>query len=113
MRLTRQSLNGTVVVVVTGDVDLDTSPRLHDFLRRLRFAPGLPVVVDLSGVGRLDSSGVATLLEGLRRARREKTDLRLVGPSDDALRMLHLAGVEGLFGVHASVAEAVGGGRSR
>jgi anti-anti-sigma factor len=52
--------DGCQVVTVVGDLDGDTAPLLEHELARL--AVGLPVVVDLGGVGVLTSAGLVALL---------------------------------------------------
>ena len=58
---------GAVVIALEGDVDLKTSPdarkALLDVVSRNR-----PVVVDLSLVNYIDSSGVASLIEAFQKA---------------------------------------------
>jgi anti-sigma B factor antagonist len=112
MRIDTRSAGDGTVLRIEGEIDLQTSPRLHEALRRVRIPRGAAVTVDLSGVERLDSSGVATLLEGLRRARRSGGDLRVTGPSDRIRRVLRLSGVEDLLsggGAAPDPAEPEGG----
>jgi anti-sigma B factor antagonist len=67
-------------VTVSGRVTVDSSPVLRSALLRLLRRPTAPViVVDLSGVSRLDLSGIATLLEASKAAREHSVRLRLVG----------------------------------
>ena len=67
---------GHTVVAFEGDVDLDTSPVarkiLLDCVKLKR-----PVVVDMSGVSYIDSSGVASLVESLQTARKAGIGFRI------------------------------------
>lgn len=84
------------VVAASGDVDLDTSPRLAEAIRgALRSAKS--VVVDLSGVGYMDSSGVATLVQGFKLAGRHGVDFRLRDPAPRVIAVLELAELHRLF----------------
>jgi len=68
------------MVVVAGRVTIDTSPHLRSvLLRLLRRESGDVVVIDLSKVSYLDTSGFATLVEALKAARECSVKLRLVG----------------------------------
>ena len=70
------------MIVVAGRVTVDTSPHLRSvLLRLLRRDAGDVVVIDVSKVSYLDTSGFATLVEALKAARECSVKLRLVGVS--------------------------------
>ncbi|MDQ6995494.1 MAG: STAS domain-containing protein [Mariprofundaceae bacterium] len=56
-------------VQLTGDVNIQTSPSLRAKLKPLFEQKGGDIHIDLSGVSFMDSSGIATLVEGLQWAR--------------------------------------------
>lgn len=85
------------VVHVSGEIDMVTTPRLHACLQeRLGKSPRL-LVVDLSGVSFLGSSGLAVLVESLETARRRGSELRLVASSREVVRPLEATGLTELF----------------
>ena len=59
--------DGLVRVQVTGELDLTTSPELADALRR-EIEAGKHVVLDLSNIAFIDSTGLSTLIGALRSA---------------------------------------------
>jgi len=59
---------GRWLVVLSGEVDLSTSPRARKAILDC-LASRRPVLVDLSGVTYIDSSGIASLVEGYQNAR--------------------------------------------
>ena len=70
------------IVEVAGHVTINSSPQLRLVLLRLiARRPGAMVIIDVSKVSYLDSSGIATLLEVLKAAREGFVKLRLVGAS--------------------------------
>lgn len=95
---------GYSVVELTGDVDLSCSPdaraAILACLKRKQH-----VLVDLSGVTYIDSSGVASLVEGYQTAKKTNLRFGLVGVSDAALSVLQLARLDRVFPIHASVEE--------
>jgi len=97
--------NGFMVVSLSGDVDLSTSP---DARKAILAALGNDkgVLVDLSKVDYLDSSGVASLVEAFQLARGKKQAFGLVGVSSSALSVLKLARLDTVFPIHDSVADA-------
>lgn len=99
---------GHTVVAFEGDVDLDSSPAarkiLLDCVKLKR-----PVVVDMSQVSYIDSSGVASLVESLQAARKASLGFALAAVSESAMRVLQLARLDKVFSIHATLDEALGG----
>ena len=66
------------VLSVHGEIDLGTAPTLREALQPVLEHQTGPVVVDLSTVSFMDSSGVHLLVETLRRLERQNRALTLV-----------------------------------
>ena len=96
-----------IVVSFEGDVDLQSSPVARDVLLDA-VERSLRVVVDLSAVGYIDSSGIAALVEALQRSRQRKDGamLALAAVSDPVLRVLRLARLDRVFTIHPTIADA-------
>lgn len=93
---------GYTIVHLTGEVDLSHSPAARQaILDRLQARSEL--LVDLSEVSYIDSSGVATLVEGFQVARQKDLDFALVGVSDAAMSVLRLARLDQVFPIYASL----------
>ena len=85
-------------VCVYGRIDIDSSPALRDRLLALLQRPHpYRVSIDLSAVSHIDSSGVATLIDVLKIARSQKTELKLQGLHDRLLRLFESTGILSLF----------------
>jgi len=86
------------VASLRGRIDIDSSPAVRDALLALLNSrhPGT-VTIDLSAVTHIDSSGVATLIEALKVARAQKTEMRLQGLEDRLLRLFDITGILSLF----------------
>jgi anti-anti-sigma factor len=79
---------------VSGDVDMASSAALDIAIRQALMTPGVNrVLVDLSQVSFLDSSGINTLVQDHQRAADQNINLQIVNPSRMALRVLDLTGV--------------------
>jgi len=63
-----QQRDGGAIIVVTGDVDMSTSPQLRDQLRAPE-AQAATVVLDLRDVSFMDSSGLGAIVGEHKRAR--------------------------------------------
>ena len=92
---TREEHDATVVAF-EGDVDLQSSPDARKVLLEM-VGKGQPIMVDLSEVGYIDSSGVASLVESFQAARKSGQDLVLISVSDGAKRVLELARLDKVF----------------
>jgi anti-anti-sigma factor len=81
-------------VTVTGDVDMSTVPPLERAREKaLAYSPSR-LLIDLSGVRFIDSSGLKFLIETDRLARAGGWKLQLVRPGETAMRVLTVTGVE-------------------
>ena len=92
-----EDVNGTHVIYVSGDVDLYSSPELRDSVQR-----GIPLAksglaIDLAGVKYIDSSGIATLVEGHRTADARKVEFKLQSLPESVLRVLQLSKLDSYF----------------
>ena len=84
-------------ITVQGEVDLYTSPELRSAIMKAVPAASSGVEIELSGVDYMDSSGVATLVEGFKVARERSTSFILVSPSVAVTRVLELARLDTVF----------------
>lgn len=81
-----------------GRIDIDSSPAVRERLLALLQVPAPKTLsIDLSAVIHIDSSGLATLIEALRIARGNKTELRLQGLHDRLLQLFEITGILSLF----------------
>lgn len=92
-----------------GEVDLEHSPKarrvLLDCVRRKQ-----DVLVDLSEVSYIDSSGVASLVEAFQNSKQGGSRFGLVSVNPAAMRVLELARLDKVFTIHSSLADGLGGG---
>lgn len=97
------------IVRLEGSVDLEHSPDIRNTL--LAAVERLPhILVDLSEVTYIDSSGIACLVEALQTIRAKGGDLGLVSVSTQAMRVLQLARLDMVFAIHEDLAAAVEAG---
>jgi len=100
-------LGEATVVQVVGDVDLNRSAEFQRaLLDVLADCPG-KIVVDLSGVPYMDSSGVASLVKLLSRARRTGVSLYLVGLNDRVRSIFEITRLDSVFDIFATEQEAL------
>ena len=94
------------VLRLAGNVDLEHSPDIRKTLLDA-VAERVNVLVDLSEVTYIDSSGIACLVEALQTARSRGANLGLISVSRQAMRVLELARLDMVFSIHDDLASAL------
>jgi anti-sigma B factor antagonist len=97
---------GTVILAVTGEVDLASAPELRQRLLALAGRGSHRVVVDLTSVSFIDSTGLGVLVSALKRFRSEGGDLRLAVDRPQIAKVLEITGLDTVFVVAPTAAEA-------
>jgi anti-sigma B factor antagonist len=93
---------------VSGDIDFANSPELRQsVLREIQKNRPPCVVINLSKVHYLDSSGVATLVEGLKASRDLGSRFILFGLSTAAREILQLSRLNKVFEVYENEEQAL------
>jgi anti-sigma B factor antagonist len=98
---------GWTVVAASGEIDVATAPALRDRLADLVEAGATRLVVDLEDVDFIDSTGLGVLVGGVRRARAEDGDLRLVCTNARILKVFQATGLDEVFTIGPTVDDAV------
>ena len=100
MKISTRRLDKTTIFDVSGDIDFANSPELRQsVLREIREAHTPRVVINLSKVHYIDSSGVASLVEGLKASRDLGSRFILFGLSTSAREVLQLSRLIKVFEV--------------
>jgi anti-anti-sigma factor len=106
LRIKREGSDGARVLAPEGEIHLGTAPVLGAALREeLAGAPHL--IVDLSDVEHLDSTGLAVLLNAGRRLTRAGGRLSVVSPGGPPRRILETTGLLDTLNVASSRAAAL------
>ena len=97
---------GATVVIFRGEIDLESSPAARETLLKC-FGDTSNVIVDLSDVSYIDSSGVASLVEALQASKKNGSQFSLAAVSEPPRRVLELARLDKVFTLHDSVDAAI------
>lgn len=109
MEFTQRTEGDYEVLAYTGEIDFNTSARVRDDIIA-SLDGGSKVLVDLSGVTYIDSSTIASLVQGLQHGKSKGLSVGLVGVRDSVLKVLKLSSLDKIFTMHDSVADAVAAG---
>jgi len=97
-----------MVVSVAGEVDAHTAPPVREAVLAT-VGPGARVVVDLTEVTFLDSTGLGVFVTALKRLREVDGTLDVVITSPRVLKVFTLTGLDVLIPIHETLAAAVKG----
>ena len=107
MRIERSSHGNILVIEAGGRVDSASAEQLGSFLQYEIDSGSCYLVLDLQSVDGMGQDGLWEMVSALKRARRAKGDLRLAGPSDRVRDALELSGLNEIFRIYESQADAV------
>ncbi|MFE6854904.1 STAS domain-containing protein [Streptomyces sp. NPDC057674] len=97
----------TAVLSVGGELDMETAGRLNEYLVEQLGQGRHHLVLDLSGLDFMDSSGLNVLIRSVHRAREDGGDLYLAAPNPAVRRILEITGLATTLPPHDRVAEAL------
>jgi anti-sigma B factor antagonist len=96
------------ILDITGNIDMSNSPDVRKtLLRELRDKSVSRVLLNLSSVAYIDSSGVASLVEGLKASRDSGSRFILYGLSDSAHEVLKISRLLKLFEIYDNEEQAI------
>lgn len=103
----QHEVGGYPVVSVTGEIDVSSAPALKDVLTELLGSERSAVVVDLTEVGFLDSTGLGALVAARTSATDAEVRLPIVSDRDRILKLFRITGLDGVFEIYPTVDAAV------
>ena len=100
--------DGATVLFLRGEIDVYTAPRLRQSIVDLVEAGTPHIVVDMSRVDFLDSTGLGVLVEGLKRIRSREGTLSIIATQEKILKIFDITGLNKAFPIYRSVEDALG-----
>jgi len=98
----------TAVLKPIGDIDMSRSPQLRTAIAQVQKPqPSKRIIVDLTAVPYMDSSGVATLVEAVQIARRHGGQIVLCNLNDRVLSIIEIARLDTVFTILPTLDDAL------
>ncbi len=102
-----RTAEGVDVVSVRGEIHLSTAPHFREHLDTVIELGTAKLVLDLSDVTFIDSTGLSVLLNALRMVTQRHGGLALVCKNPTVLRLFEITSLDGTFEIFSDRAEAI------
>ncbi|GAA2018922.1 anti-sigma factor antagonist BldG [Terrabacter terrae] len=112
LSITRADHGEQTVVHLGGEIDVYTAPVVREKLDEQIQAGRTNLVVDLTDVTFLDSTGLGVLVGRLKLTRTRGGSMRLVGRDDRVLKVFAITGLDKVFEIHPDLEAALAAGRA-
>ena len=107
MKIETKQHKGTIVFAISGDIDMYTSPGLRKELLAIIKKKEKTLVVDFEEVTYIDSSGIATFVEGLKGMMAYGGKLKLMCIPDRIIEIFTFSKLDKVFEIHGDIDSAV------
>ena len=106
MTWTEESESEVLTIKLSGEIDLQHSPKLRQLLQSKVCLKAPVILLDFTEVKYIDSSGLATLVEYYKSARSYSGRMAVAGLSNRVRSIFDLVRLGEIFGVFATLDEA-------
>jgi anti-sigma B factor antagonist len=104
-----RSPGGVDIVNVSGEIHLTTAPRFRERLEQIIAAGDGTLVLDLTAVEFIDSTGLSVLLSGLRLLNQRNGRMALVLRNPTVLRLFQITSLDTTFDIFPERPAAIAG----
>jgi anti-sigma B factor antagonist len=107
LQIDEQQIDDTVVLVATGEIDMYSSPSLREKIVSHTDKKAPAVILDLSKVSYTDSSGLATMIEGLQATGKYGGRFLITGINENVRDVFQLSQLDKVFEIYDDVEQAL------
>lgn len=106
LQVSRSTVGAATVIAAVGELDLHTAPELRTALSEATTEQVRLLVVDLTGVDFMDSTGLSTIVAAVAASRAYGGEVRVVAASEKITKVFVLTGVDQQVAIHTTLDEA-------
>ncbi len=107
MKIEISDYKGKKILALSGEIDMHESPALRKELMALVNKKVTPLVVDFHAVSYIDSSGIATFVEGLKGMMSFGGKLKLVSIPTGIMEIFSFSKLDKVFEIHGTIDDAL------
>jgi anti-sigma B factor antagonist len=97
----------TVIVTLSGEIDLDSSPEVRKIIIAHTKKKHPQIIIDLKNVTYMDSSGIATLVEGLQYSNQRNGKFAVANLGPGVREVFELSRLDKIFKIYEDVNQAL------
>jgi len=99
VKISQKQNNDVTILDINGDIDINSSPEMREAFENIANAKTMKVVINLNEVSYVDSSGLATLVEMLKKTRSYGGKMRLASLAPKVKSLFEITKLEKLFDI--------------
>ncbi|MDZ7262627.1 MAG: STAS domain-containing protein [candidate division KSB1 bacterium] len=111
LEIVTRTQDKVAIIEIKGEVDLYSSPEVRKAILSFTKIKAPALIVDLSRVSYMDSSGVATLVEGLQLTGEYGGQFKLVSPGPTVREVFELSRLDRIFDIYSNLSQALEGSK--
>lgn len=108
MKIEITNNNGLPVLAISGEIDMSTSPALRSHLLEFVHNKTSVLIIDFSDVTYIDSSGIATFVEGLKGMMPYGGKLKFISIPEKIGEIFSFSKLDKVFEIYGSIDDALG-----
>ncbi|MET3730174.1 anti-sigma B factor antagonist [Fictibacillus halophilus] len=103
LQINQDQINETYELKLSGEVDAYTAPKLKEVMLPLTEKEGNIVIVDLSGIDYMDSTGLGIFVGALKSSKANSSSLKLRGMTERVKRIFEITGLTEVMDIESGV----------
>ncbi|MDH5721027.1 MAG: STAS domain-containing protein [Spirochaetia bacterium] len=107
MKLGQREVEGNVIIDIEGEIDLYNAPEVKETIKKLIDDKKLKIIVNLSKVSYIDSSGIGALISAVTALKKEQGYLKLVNVYASVKKVFELTKLTSFFDIYDSEEAAI------
>ena len=109
LKIETRDVNGSPVLDLIGEVDSYNAPKLRERMVALIDEGNANIVINMSRVDYIDSTGLGTLVSGLKRASEKNGSIRIICPNEQIYKVFNITGLVKVFSIFDNEQAALAG----
>lgn len=107
MKIEISEYKGGKVIVPSGDIDMHSSPGLRSELLKYIDGKVPSLLVNFKDVSFIDSSGIATFVEGFKAMKSYGGRLKLIGLPENIMEIFRFSKLDSIFEIYGNMEDAI------
>ena len=107
MKINSREKSNVVILDISGEIDLYNASEIMSTMNKLCESKRYNVIINLSEVEYIDSSGIGVLISGSMRLKEHQRELKLINVYTPVKKVFELTNLTSFFDIYDSEVEAI------